>query len=142
MEKLSENLWSKGFIKKVEKKTPKTILKEQASFLGKETKNILTAEVHTKLNKETNYFEHKFRIYAPLLSNYTFVLFSVNHKLENLYPVSVYFDVVNNEEKPTCVEEAWDEQANTEEEFKQKLKEILTHYRTRSILNSLISQSE
>ena len=66
-------------------RTPVSILKEQATLLGRKTGNVLEARVETANLGEM--FLHKLVLVAPALDNYTFELLKFYHPIQ-LYPVS------------------------------------------------------
>src|SRR5229473_392111 len=99
MEVVMQDLWPED-IERVSNKPPVTILKEQASFLGQRTKNIVTAEVR-QLEQASDYdiilgvvppvipghpphydFNYRFYIVAPALQDYHFKLFDLSHNVE------------------------------------------------------------
>ena len=67
----SKNLWPEFEAKKI--RNPKSILQEQALFLGERTGNILNAEVRTDTGGQ-NTIRHTFEIIAPLL-NFVIIYF-------------------------------------------------------------------
>src|SRR5271166_5255710 len=65
--------------------TPVSIMRRQAALLGEKTQQLLTAEVNT--TAIGTQMTHSFRLVAPTLDNYRFELFSVVHKVDELYPL-------------------------------------------------------
>jgi hypothetical protein len=120
-----ENLWSDK-IGKISIIPPIAILKEQASFLGKMTKNIVEAQIGT--NQEGENFLHVFTLVANALGPYRYHLFKVRHPL-TLYPLRILFMG------------SWFE-VKDQEAFEQKLKEIFNSDETIKIINSILAQSQ
>ena len=121
----TENLWPE-FIFHNLVKSPKTILVEQADFLAKNTKNLLTANIKTSTHNDGQ-FEHTFEIIAPALNSYKYSLFTVYQKDIFLYPCRFRGDAEFS--------------IMTEDDLVLKLKDIFTSDGTKKIINSLISQS-
>jgi hypothetical protein len=111
-------------------RTPVTILKQQASLLGKHTSNLLEARVVSQPWGDG--FIHRFLIELPTI-DYTFELFRVSHDV-NLYPVRIdsgrYGDVALKEPLPS------------EEAFVNWLKAVLNSAETKRILSTLLAQAE
>lgn len=103
--------------------TPVSILREQAALLGEKTRQLLKGEVQTSTNG--NLLVHSFAVVAPTLG-YRYELFSVQHTA-TFYPLVVRF--VGN---PT--------QVMSEDEFKNKLKEILAAPQTVNVVHSILAQ--
>lgn len=134
--------------------TPLSILKEQGQALEERTKNILEVKVllcssvdsyrSIDPNESNNLseFAYSFSIVAPLLGNYRYELFRIQHNIV-LYPVHVSFDKIylsNSFRYQHPHEEAF--QANNETDFKYILSEIFKADYTRKIINALIAQSQ
>ena len=66
--------------------TPLAILREQASWLGKRTNNLIEAEVKTHAEDDTLF--HEFWVDAPAL-RFSHLLFYVSHQVADLYPALV-----------------------------------------------------
>jgi hypothetical protein len=152
-----ENLWGEEIIGEEEDITlPKTILKHQAKYLKKISRNILDGEVITssdehshspywaktdmnaaefkrlsKMSKNKDYstFNHDFYITLPD-ANYRYRLLGVSHEID-LYPLIVHGYL---EEKNI--------KANNEEEFKNILSQLFRSPKTQRILNILTSQAK
>ena len=106
---------------------PITILREQAIFFTESTTGILTAQVVTSKDVNSN-FSHNFYIIAPALANYKYLLLTVKHGID-LYPINT-----------VGVGRAYG--APNETQFKENLKEIFALEQTRKIVNSLLLQSK
>ena len=102
--------------------TPVTILKEQAARLGEKTQQLVTGEVVT--TGFGTMFVHTFNILAPTLA-YKYELFRVTHGVA-FYPLTVKF--------------VDDISIQSEDEFKQKLKDIFASQRTLNIVHSILAQ--
>lgn len=105
--------------------TPVSMLKEEASYLGPKTKQLLKAEVRTAPQGDGR-FLHYFMIVAPGLSNYQYQLFYAVHTI-TLYPVTINW---NNQQYSIP-----DQGRLTE-----MLKQILGSEQTKHILQALIAQ--
>jgi hypothetical protein len=103
--------------------TPVTILKEQAALLGEKTRQLVKGEVVTQTTGTL--LVHYFYIVAPTLS-YRFELFNVQHHV-NFYPL-----VLGYLNKSTSLP--------TENDFKEKLKEILASQHTLNVVHSILAQ--
>ena len=130
-----KNFWSRNLIKKKQSEI-KTILFQQADYLGKMTKNIIKAEVETKIaafqtNPQKKYFNHHFVIKSAALK-YSFVLFYVRHSINSEYPLAI--TVPENMTLNAS-------EIKNEKEFSEKLKLIFSDKKTTEIINSLIAQS-
>jgi len=119
-----ENLWP-DFTSDEIVRSPKTILREQASFLGQRTKNILTGNISTGTYR--GQFSHNFQIVAPKLNNYTYTLFTIVD--ENIFGFPCKFQSENSFS------------IKTEEELLERLRVIFSSDDTKKVINSLISQS-
>lgn len=80
---MSDDLWPEDLVKVIPR-TPKSVLIEQADFLGKKTKNVVQAKVRSLTNQEGD-FVHEFTLVAPTIGDYEYDLFSITHGPE-LYP--------------------------------------------------------
>jgi hypothetical protein len=160
MENQIKNLWPKIEIDDFSVSVPKDILLRQAAYLGESTRNILTARVASGVlpppynpgkEQDENYsvndteddegqdednqpaesrIKLRFIVYAPML-NYQFELLSVIHSMITPYPAKLICNIINKRYR--IVEE---------QEFVQKLKEILNTEKVQNILKTLIAQSQ
>jgi len=103
--------------------TPVAILKEQGALLGEKTKQLVKGEVVTETTG--NLFVHHFYLVAPTL-NYKYELFTVSHVI-NFYPLTL-----RKGSETTSV--------SSEENFKEKLKEILSSQHTLNVVHSILAQ--
>ncbi len=124
------DLWPQSI--KVARVSPATILKEQASFLGQKTKNIVIAEVWTRPVDQLDTISAVFVLIAPALDNYKFVLFTMRCKIENLYPVYIHSDTLGIDQ--TVIE--------NEAELFSALEQIFAHEKTMRVINSMLCQSQ
>ena len=86
---LGENLWP-DLPKALSIRPPAFILKEQAKFLGERTKNILVGEVRSvPATSSDNDLGFAFYIVAPALNNYRLMLFQIEYKMSEMYPLLV-----------------------------------------------------
>lgn len=121
---MSNDLWPDFEAEQI--KNPKSILVEQANFLGEKTKNVLLAEVKSR-GEPTKKIIHSFDIVTPALSNYRFNLFHIRHEIL-YYPLEfIYNSKV--------------EYVQTEKELMDKMKYVFNLKSTKDLINSLYSQS-
>ena len=100
-----------------------SILKQQAALLGEKTRQLVKDEVVTQATG--NLFVHYFYIAAPTLS-YKFELFTLSHGI-NFYPLVM--KSLNNTIS-----------LNSENEFKDKLREIFAAPYTLNVVHSILAQ--
>jgi hypothetical protein len=140
-----KNLW--GEIPKAEiKRTPYTILKEQASQLSRITNGLLIGDVYKNLkqnplasnliaqnNPSQSGYQERFvnilRIKAPSLNNYTYSVVQVEYPI-TLYPAKV---------RGLAVED-FSQECQNEEEFEQALGEILSSEPVKRAVSTLLAQ--
>jgi len=109
---MTDNLWPEN-IGESKLTTPVAMLKEQAALLGEKTKQLVIGEVSTGILGPM--FVHSFYIVAPTIK-YRYELFTASHAI-NFYPLTVQFA-----SQKTAL--------NNEEDFRAKLKEILSSQHT------------
>lgn len=130
--------------------TPVTILRQQASLLGKKTKNIVQGEVRSSKDNFTS-FNYAFYIVATALDNYRYKLLEISYDL-SLYPVDIEVEeeirekalpnfqnvevsaTLNTMKRFVC--------ANSEEEFKEILKAIFNSTKVLRVISVLLAQSD
>lgn len=139
MESSSHDLWPDDIEITGDFDTPLRLLREQASLLGKRTKNIVQGSVVstrddssfeiTEELEDTNFgVRHRFALVAPALGHYTYTLFVLTHDVVQLYPVKVL----------------WENEVNvvkSKDELESLLKRIFSAEKTKRIIHSLIAQS-
>jgi hypothetical protein len=145
------DLWPEAFLDEDHPKAPVAVLKEQASFLGEKTRNLVVAEVKPLLRREFTMerlpstpdtepheeFRYAFYIVAPALQNYTYRLFTIANGI-GLYPVNVYWTKADTE-----VEIAYNHQvADNQAEFEGILERIFNSQRTLQLIAAILTQSE
>ena len=87
----TESLWPTFDTVNLER-DPRIILKEQAMFLEKATKNVLSAEIRTTADNQSasrNKIIYDLQIVAPLLSDYRYNLLEIEGKIDTLYPLRI-----------------------------------------------------
>src|SRR4051794_33930512 len=105
---------------------PRAILREQAELLGKKTRGALEGVVTTSPHGIG--FAHNFMVVVPLLDNYTYRLLVVVHPL-HFYPLDLQADVMGQTYR-----------CQTEQEFKEKLREVLGSQQTKVVINAILAQ--
>ena len=125
---------------------PVTILKEQASLLGKKTKNLVEAQVYlingADFPVDSPLFEHGFFLIAPVLQNYRYRLFSIEHGVD-MYPIE--FQVgheIKKEISPSWRNQKGEIKASSEEEFQNVLQEVFQSEKTLRVIKALLTQSK
>lgn len=120
-------------------KAPVTILREQASLLGKKTNNLVEAEVmqlESAISEESE-FNYAFLIVAPALDNYRYKLFTISYNI-NIYPVTISVDgEIRAEINPADSEGKL--LAESEGEFVEILKKIFSAKKTKKVIGALLS---
>lgn len=125
----TENLWgSLEGLKKI--KTPLSIVREQGDLLTQATKGILQGYI--KIESQAGSISFSFFIMAPQLNQYKYEVLKVSHGVM-IYPVRVFNSVEQKQSWESCLSEAI---------FLSKIKSILSSSKTRSVIESLLSQSE
>ncbi len=119
---MPEDLWPDN-IAETNLVTPVSILKEQGALLGEKTRQLVKGEVDTQTIGSM--LVHSFAISAPTLS-YRYELFTVSHGV-NFYPLTIKYlkDTV---------------QLKSEDDFRQKLKAILSSTHTVNVVHSILAQ--
>jgi hypothetical protein len=135
---------------KVEKMiTPVTILRQQASLLGRKTKNIIQGEVEKGTGDfSSDSFAYTFYIVTPALNNYRYRLLSISYGVY-LYPVAIKI------EDKEILEEISSKfiailtksgilgiTANSEPEFLNILRAIFNSAKVMRVISVLLSQSD
>lgn len=135
-----ESLWPEEIANIEQIKSPVSILKEQASSLGKITKNILVGEL-TQVPVNSPYSSYRFNILAPSLRNYRYSLFEVTYNILEIYPVTIKLDQeIFNELYPNYSRQI-DPAISNESELIDMLKKIFHSDKVKQILKSLMSES-
>ncbi len=153
------NLWP--VIEQTITRTPVIILREQASYLGQQTSNIILGDVKSEQSADYGLL-HYFYLIAPALGNYRYLLMRVAHQTVEIYPLSVFFDA--GHDKNSYLGDRDDGSINAakissqirvklqsersailcenEEEFENALAQVFSHERTQNIIRSLMAQSQ
>jgi hypothetical protein len=107
---------------------PVTILRMQAARLAERTQGLV--EAYTVSGQRNADFYYLFYLRAPALDNYSYLLLSVLHPI-GLYPATLVAETTG--ETYT---------AATEEDFKEKLRSVLSSPEARRVVQSLLAQSQ
>jgi hypothetical protein len=129
------DLWPKDMGYAGELKAPITILREQASLLGRKTRNLVEAEVRQRGGHEQQ-FAYEFNIVAPTLGPYRYLLFWIRHGID-LYPVQIMIDGDMARQISGGSPKLG---AQSEEEFLGHLERILNAGKTRRVIQALLAQ--
>ncbi len=127
-----ESYW--GEIKEPDVKPPVIFFREQATALAKVTNGILTGKVEV-FPLDSGKIRSELWVTAPLLSNYAYLLLSVEHSLA-LYPAVLYIfpkTVKNSAETKVC---------RTAEEFNTNFKNALSSSEVVKVIQSLLAMSK
>lgn len=110
------------------KRTPTTILSEQAHFLAKMTKELLRAYVNRKISG--SFVLIKLIVSAPALNHYAVTVLEVNHSIFSPFPSHI---------KSQTTEIS--EEVESEEDFVNTIKRILESEKVEQLLGSLLRES-
>jgi hypothetical protein len=113
---------------KFERTPPRTFLREQAEALTRRTKGVLEGLVTT--STQGNFFLQSLYVVVPSLENYSYQLLLVVHPVQ-YYPLDLRALVQDR----TIV-------CQTEEQFKDALREVLQSEQTKRVLEALLGQVE
>jgi hypothetical protein len=131
-----DDLWPEDITAAEGELPPITILKQQASLLGRRTRNVVEAEVETVAMDYPGYLRHTLFLVAPALNFYRHPLLEVEHDATQLYPASIRASRSGNgpsKRRRTS--------AKNSDEFKMALKEIFADDETKRTIGSLLAQS-
>jgi hypothetical protein len=126
-------------------KAPLRILRKQADLLGKKTRNIVEAEVvrddeRDQYGWEQTSFVYRFRIVAPLLGGYRYLLFSISHDV-NFYPLEIILDEDLAKEISFQNNQNEKIQIASESEFIKILRMIFAARKTKQVITAIKLQS-
>lgn len=108
---------------------PKLIMRHQAEMLGEMTGGRILGLVNTKvLGKD---FVHNLYIVTPELDDYQHLVLRVRHQMSQIYPVRVSMSEKEERSK----------ECNSEAEFVELMKRILSHPQTAGALRMLNAQT-
>ena len=146
-----KDLWPDTFVDPNQTKAPVAVLREQASFLGEKTNNLVTAEVKPlgrQIRKSQDdpfmppdaepeeEFKYIFYLVAPALDHYRYRLFTIGNNIE-LYPVTLYWSQETEETTKEQVTMAYNQQ-----ELEGMLTNIFSASRTQRVIRAMLLQSE
>lgn len=114
---------------------PITILKQQASALGLNLKNLIEADVETGTTDYQRYLRHTLFLIAPVLNFYRYKLLDVEHSATQMYPVTIK---VSSDDPANSHSEI---KAENEDEFKAALKDVFASAQTKRVIENLLAQS-
>lgn len=136
-----ESLWPDDLIQQDPVEMPITILKWQASLLGKRTKNIVKGSVQRDIMPSYSQkdFSLTFHLIGPLLEDYHYSLFVVYCGIDP-YPLRI-LPVPGILGEVSEVNEAGDIVVQDKEEFIKLLRIIFNSEKTRKVVNAIIAQS-
>ena len=160
------DLWPDS-IETAKVKSPAALLREQASLLGRKTRNLVQAEVkgggrqrdyfenvitesilkQAEFKGESpqrDYFHYSFQIVAPALDYYRYELFTITHDIQ-LYPLIICLehDIYSEIERFSNFLVKTEEnkfEIKSENEFLEILKAVFGSEKTRRVITALLSQ--
>ena len=149
-----DDLWPDDLINRAEqKRTPLSILKEQAALLGQKTANRIEGRVidpgkWSRQDRDQYPFQYRFLVTAPVLENYSFGVFSVYYGID-FYPLlleigrDIYEEIREAlEVVPTVVGSQSEFSVGSEDQFLELLKMIFGSNKVRKVVAALLSQIE
>ena len=146
-----KDLWPEDiYVRESQLRAPVTILKEQASLLGKKTRNLVVGRVGRMAETEALHlgdtvgyrdssFGYYFRLAAPALDGYQYTLFFIVHGID-LYPVRFRLDESIAQE--IFHNPSYAPTAESEAEFTMLLSKIFAASKTRSVIQAMLAQME
>jgi len=117
-------------------------LKEQASLLGRKTRNLLEGEVVQveRVHPNGPEFTYRFIIVAPALGDYRYGLFTISHDI-SLYPVTFRVDEdIKTELAAGSMSHGDMLTAEDEDELVKLLRQILASKKTQRVIAALLNQ--
>ena len=108
--------------------SPVTILRMQATFLRRKTKSTVLGNVESEAIG--NRFSHYFFLVAPAL-DYRYLLFTIIHEI-SFYPLQIRSGTLGDTTS----------EITNEEEFLEALKKEFNSEKARSVIESMVAQSE
>ncbi len=159
-----DSLWPK--LDRNAPSAPAAILKEQASLLGKNTQNLVIAEIEALQVVDTTIklkstlmadltsltssigdksfsasliFQYAFYLVAPALNHYRYQLFLIGYGID-FYPV--FFRLDSDVQQEISTSKADDMVAHNEEELLGILKTIFSAEKTQRVIQAIWAQSE
>lgn len=128
---MSDNsLWG-DLSRLVPARTPSLVLQEQANLLQNATNEILVGRAKRLITGDGSYVHAFLEIVAPALRDYSIEILRLTYDASTLYPVSVISRLLDKSEA-----------AVSEEELRDLLREFLTSHEIRTIISSLIAESQ
>lgn len=128
---MSENsLWG-DLSNIVPERTPSHVLEEQATFLQGETNKILRGRTVRTVEQSGTGIIASLEVVAPSLNNYSIEVVTLSYTITSVYPVRVRDRISEKLSR-----------ASTEDELRGALKKVLTSEAVRSLLASLIAESQ
>ena len=124
----TENLWGDIPSGANIERTPVTLLREQASLLGKATNNLLVGEVHSSSDSSNQQFRADLSIVAPTLNDYRYHVLHIDYSL-GFYPVMIKDEGAGGPRKTV----------QNEEELKAIVAEVLQSRIVRDVVQRLIN---
>jgi hypothetical protein len=115
--------------------SPATLLRYQAGQLRAKTRNLLEAEIETVPGE--NEVTIEFYVVAPALDRYRYLLFSVRHRPDLVYPATIVAECFRNLPQ---LEYEWPE-ADGQQQFTKLVGQVLSSRETRSVIHSLVAKS-
>ncbi len=128
---------------------PVAMMREQASLLGKKTRNLVTAEVSSRKEFESGKGEvliHRFDLVAPALDNYTYGLFYIVQPI-TIYPLrfgmdsDIYEEIASSKLRDQVQMSKGAVTVDSEELFREVLRRILQSQKTKWVVSAMLAQT-
>lgn len=146
-----KDLWPEDiYVSDSQLRAPVTILKEQASLLGKKTRNLVEGHIRRMDETEARVrgaalgyqgpgFGYEFHLAAPALDGYRYRLFFIIHGID-LYPIKFSLDESIAQE--IGHDPRYAPTAQSESELTILLGRIFAASKTRSVIQAMLAQME
>lgn len=132
-----DDLWPEDISAAEGELAPITILKQQASLLGRRTRNLVEAEVETGASVIEGHLRHTFFLVAPALNFYRHSLLEVEHEATQMYPATIkLIRSGNGPSRSLSLIKVKDSEG-----FKKALKRVFADDKTKRAIGSLLAQS-
>jgi hypothetical protein len=124
---MADDLWGE-LPKPSELKSPRVLLEEQATFLGRKTNQFLQARVLPVGNKVNKRFSYDLEIVVPALDDYFYSVFRVTYDV-GLYPVAC---------EDMAAGRTWT--AHSETELLERISETLRSPKVQNVISALLAE--
>lgn len=117
--------------------SPLTILRHQAGQLRAKTKGLLEGEI-VSTDEQEDLVSHEFYVVAPSLNRYRYLLLTIQHSKELVYPVTV---VANEFQRlDDAFEFTESRSAAGQQEFTELLQQVIGSSRAKTAIHALVAK--